>query len=100
MPRRAEMTMRTNTDTPTRSGPRPQTGPAIPHQQLTQIAPALLQEELWRRMTGLEGVRTGRSGVSLPDTRALHLDHGLAAGPREAFMVGTEFAHIHSRGDG
>jgi hypothetical protein len=60
----------------------------------------LLQEELWRRMTSLDGVRTGRSGVSLPDTRALHLDGKLANGPREAFMVGTEFAHLHGAGDG
>jgi hypothetical protein len=83
-----------------RSGPRPTTGPAIPHQQLSQTAPISLQEELWRRMSSLEGVRTGRSGVSVPASRALHLEPALARGPREAFMVGTEFAHLHGATDG
>jgi hypothetical protein len=48
---------------PERSGDHPKSGPEIPHQQLNQIAPASLQEELWHRMTGLEGVRPGRSHV-------------------------------------
>jgi hypothetical protein len=92
--------MTDETNLPARSGPRPETGPAIPHQQLSQNAPESLQEELWRRMIGLEGVRTGPSGVSLPETRALHLEGGLAVGPPEAFMVGTEFAHLHGLEDG
>jgi hypothetical protein len=87
-------------DLPERAGPRPDTGPAMPHQQLSDNPPAELQEELWRRMSSLEGVRTGPSGVSLPDTRALHLDPGLATGPPEGFMVGTEFAHLHGPDDG
>jgi hypothetical protein len=41
-----------------------------------------------------------RSGISLPQTRALHLDPRLARGPREAFMAGTEFAHLHGDGSG
>src|SRR6202022_1419463 len=85
---------------PERAGPRPDTGPAMPHQQLSQLAPPALQDDLWRRMSALEGVRTGRSGVSLPQTRALHLDPVLAEGPDEAFMVGTEFAHLHGEFDG
>lgn len=85
---------------PARSGDRPTTGPEIPHQQLDQTAPVELQQELWRRMAGLDGVRTGRSGVSLPETRALHLDPALALGPPEAFMVGDEFAHLHGASDG
>ena len=85
---------------PERSGDHPKTGPEIPHQQLSQIAPVWLQEELWHRMTGLEGVRPGRSHVSLPDTRALHLDPRLATGPGDAFFTGTEFAHLHGASDG
>jgi hypothetical protein len=85
---------------PQRSGDRPKTGPEIPHQQLSQNAPLPLQEELWRRMTSLEGVHPGRSYVSLPETRALHLDPGLAGGPRDAFFAGTEFAHLHGASDG
>lgn len=88
---------------PRRSGTRPTTGPAIPHQQLSQIAPIQLQEELWRRMVGLEHVRTGPSGISLPDTRALHLDPQVAAGPPTAYAPvpgSTEFAHLHGPADG
>jgi hypothetical protein len=59
-----------------------------------------LQEELWHRMTSLEGVQPGRSYVSLPDSRALHLDSRLATGPRDAFFAGTEFAHLHGASDG
>lgn len=87
-------------DLPERAGRRPDTGPAMPHQQLSENAPAELQEELWRRMSSLEGVRTGPSGVSLPETRALHLEPDLAAGPPDGFMVGTEFAHLHGPEDG
>lgn len=99
------MTAQTDADVvdqnlPTRSGRRPTTGPEIPHQQLDQTAPAELQEKLWHRMATLEGIRTGRSGISLPQTRALHLHPALALGPREAFMVGSEFAHLHGATDG
>jgi hypothetical protein len=85
---------------PPRAGARPVTHQAMPHQQLDQIAPADLQEELWRRMEALEGVSTGRSGVSLPESRAVHLDPELAHGQPEAFLVGTEFAHLHGASDG
>lgn len=85
---------------PTRAGEPPRTGPEIPHEQLDQTAPVELQQELWRRMSALEGVRTGRSGVSVPQTRALHLDPALALGPPEAFLVGEEFAHLHGPADG
>ncbi|SEH00010.1 phospholipase/carboxylesterase [Nonomuraea solani] len=84
-----------------RPGDRPATSPEIPHQQLDQIAPVELQEELWRRMAGLDHVRTGASVVSLPETRALHLDPGHAFGPDSAFVRdSTEFAHLHGARDG
>jgi Family of unknown function (DUF5519) len=85
---------------PARSGPRPRTNPTTPHIQLDEHAPAHLTDELWQRMTRLPGVTTGRSGISAPSSRALHLDPKLAHGPREAFMVGTEFAHLHRDGSG
>ncbi|MEV4066487.1 luciferase family protein [Nonomuraea dietziae] len=81
-----------------RRGSRPATRPATPHQQLDQTAPVPLQEELWLRMAGLPGVRTGRSGISLPDTRALHLPE--ASGPANAYLIGAEFAHLHGARDG
>ncbi|MEV8021355.1 luciferase family protein [Streptomyces sp. NPDC086554] len=83
-----------------RSGPKPRTGPAIPHQQLSQIAPAELQEQLWSRMLTLAGATAGRSNISFPETRALHLAPEAAAGPAEAFLIGTEFAHLHGVEDG
>ncbi|MEU4394727.1 phospholipase [Kribbella sp. NPDC023855] len=83
-----------------RSGPPPRTGPAIPHQQLDQISPVELQEELWSRMTTLAGTTTGPSGISFPDTRALHLRQDLARPSSEAFLIGTEFAHLHGPADG
>jgi len=93
--------MSTTVDRYRRPGPRPVARPVTPHQQLTQIAPATLQEELWRRMACLRHVRTGPSTISLPDTRALHLDPEVAAGPAAAFAPGsTEFAHLHGAGDG
>src|SRR3981081_769124 len=94
------MTDETVTDLPPRSGNRPTTALAMPHQQLDQTPPIALQEELWRRMTGLKGVRPGRRGVSLPESRALHLDPQVAHGASDAFLVGTEFAHLHGAQDG
>lgn len=87
-------------DLPRRSGDRPRTREHNPHQQLSQIAPPELQERLWSRMTTLDGVLLGRSGVSLPDTRALHLRPTIAQGPGGAYLAGTEFAHLHGQGDG
>lgn len=92
--------MTTTTELPARSGERPQARPATPHQQLSQNAPPELQEVLWQRMTTLEHVSAGPSGISLPDTRALHLDAPAADGPDEAFLVGHEFAHLHGAADG
>lgn len=51
-------------------------------------------------MLALPGVTPGRSGVSVPQTRALHLDPTFALGPRTAFMAGYEFAHLHGASDG
>ncbi|MEV0467266.1 luciferase family protein [Nocardia tengchongensis] len=87
-------------DLPRRGGERPRTRPHNPHQQLSDIAPPDLQEALWARMITLPGTQVGRSRVSLPDTRALYLLPELAHGPEHAFVAGTEFAHLHGRGDG
>jgi len=85
---------------PERAGPRPEViGPA-PHAQRSQNAPAALQQELLRRARELPGVREADSGVSVPGARAFVLDEATALGPREAFMVGREFAHLHPPEDG
>jgi hypothetical protein len=72
----------------------------MPHQQLDQIAPPELQQELFERCRSLAGVVVGRSHVSVPGARALHLEPELAGGVPEAFMRGTEFAHLHPAYDG
>lgn len=92
--------MTITTELPARQGPAPRTGPAIPHQQLSQTAPVELQERLWQRMLTLDGVTAGPSGISFPETRALHLDADRATGPGAAYLIGTEFAHLHGPADG
>jgi hypothetical protein len=92
--------MTTPSTMPQREGPSPEViGPA-PHSQRSQNAPAALQEELVRRAGKLPGVREADSGVSVPGARAFVFDEASARGPREAFQVGHEFAHIHPSEDG
>ncbi|CAL9570225.1 hypothetical protein SUDANB58_04821 [Streptomyces sp. enrichment culture] len=91
--------MATNMVLPRRSGGRPETGRTV-HAQLSQTGPMELHQELWHRMAKLDGVAVGRSHVSLPRSRALHLEPALAEGPDAAFLAGTEFAHLHSVDDG
>jgi phospholipase/carboxylesterase len=83
-----------------RPGARPATSAEIPHEQLDQTPSLTIQAELWRRMIALPGITVGPSKKSVPQTRALHLDPALARGPREAFIDGTEFAHLHGNHDG
>jgi len=90
---------------PEREGEGPETSDApentrIAHQQLSQQAPEALQDKLFEKASALEGVRTGRSLVSVPGARAFFLDPDRAEGPREAFIVRTEFAHLHPYDDG
>ena len=90
---------------PLRPGPRPRTtAPTrtrpFPHQQLDQLAPEPLQEALFQRAVRLPHVWVGRSLVSLPESRAFHLDVEAAKGPAAAFQRKTEFAHIHTDNDG
>jgi hypothetical protein len=83
-----------------RSGQPPDTHTSMPHQQLSQNAPAEMQEAMFRRGAGLPGVTIGPSRVSVPGARAFLLDAASAQGPPEAFMIGTEFAHLHPAYDG
>jgi hypothetical protein len=87
-------------DLPARQGERPRTNPNMPHTQISQQAPAEFQEALFQRIANLPGVIVGRSHVSVPGARAFHLSPESAAGPPEAFMIGTEFAHLHPAHDG
>ncbi len=85
---------------PERDGPRPRTIPTNPHTQLEQNPDNSILEELARRVFALPGVEERTSAISVPGARALWLREEIPAGPREAFMIGREFAHIHPLPDG
>lgn len=82
---------------PVRPGPKPSTTPRTPHRQLDQISPPTLQAALWQRMASLADVSVRPSGISVPGSRALWLEH---PGNARGFMVGREFAHLHPSDDG
>lgn len=83
-----------------RPGPRPRTTPTNPHTQLDQQPddPAV-RERLLAELRPLPDVVWRPSGISVPGARALWLADGLGEGPREAFMIGREFAHLHPAPD-
>jgi len=85
---------------PPRAGDRPRTTPTNPHTQLDQQpSDRSLVDELARRVFALPGVVEQPSGISVPGARALTLGAGEPVGPREAFMIGREFAHLHPAPD-
>lgn len=85
---------------PRRRGNPPATTQTNPHMQLDQqpdtdqprtlleLALADLPEVTWRE-----------SQISVPGARALTLSRDRAGGPADAFMVATEFAHLHPAPD-
>lgn len=85
---------------PPREGVRPLTTNGPPHQQLDQQpVDDRIRETLAAHAFGLPGVSEGPTRISVPGARALILTGATAAGPKEAFFVGGEFAHIHPGGD-
>lgn len=83
-----------------RRGVRPSTTNGPPHQQLDQQPlDDSVRQALAARVFALPGVSEGPSRISVPGARALILDRAIAAGPKEAFFVDGEFAHIHPGGD-
>jgi hypothetical protein len=85
---------------PDRRGPRPQTTPTNPHMQLDQLPPPRVLAGLTELLFKLPGVLEQPSAISVPGARALWLDLNDARGPREAFLVGREFAHVHPPPEG
>ena len=61
---------------PVRSGPAPEVSWEIPQQQLSQNAPAEVQEALFERVGALPGVDGGPSLISVPGARAFRLPGG------------------------
>jgi Family of unknown function (DUF5519) len=85
---------------PKRSGSRPRTTHTNPHTQLEQNPEREVVEELAMRVFALPDAEERPSAISVPGARALWLREDVHAGPREAFMIGREFAHIHPMPDG
>lgn len=87
-------------DLPERAGEFPRTSTNTPQEQLSQQAPADLQEELFARLANLDGVGTRDSAISVPGARAFVVRK--PGGPEEAFLVPQvgEFAHLHPSYDG
>lgn len=85
---------------PFRTGPRPQTTGCAPHEQISQNAPAEVHALFKRRAFELPFVERRASGISVPGAEALVISHVHACGPREAFLIGREFAHVHPAYDG
>jgi Luciferase len=85
---------------PPRFGPRPHTRAALPHLQLDQWPPADIAAELVHRALALPYVRPTQSRMASPESPALSLPDEVAAGPREAFIDGHEFCHLHPLPEG
>lgn len=87
---------------PERRGLAPATGSTLPHQQLTDLAPADLRVQMRTWMdSAFAHVRTGRSLVSDHVTWAMHLD-GVPIAPTARPLAPipgyAEFAHMHVDG--
>jgi hypothetical protein len=83
-----------------RTGPRPETGPSIPHTQLTQLSPDPIREQLkdWMR-EHLDRAVIRPSEISEPGSLAFFLDQ--PAGPGALLLpprLNAEFAHVHTDG--
>jgi Family of unknown function (DUF5519) len=88
---------------PPRAGPKPRTTATNPHTQLDQQPAAADAERLRAALASLvfalPDVEERPSAISVPGARALWLADAAARGPREAFLIGTEFAHLHPAPD-
>lgn len=85
---------------PERSGAKPRTTAAAPHQQLDQTPPSAVYEALKSRAFDFAGVERRPSAISVPGAEALWLTLEPEHRCEEAFMIGNEFAHVHPPLDG
>lgn len=85
---------------PRRCGPRPTTTPINPQMQLDQQPASLLNGRLLRVFSDMLGVHLDASNRAPEGTIGLFLSAEDANGPPEAFLLGSEFAHLHPAPDG
>jgi hypothetical protein len=87
-------------DLPSRAGPAPQTTRHNPQQQTDQISDRAAYETFRDVITNWPGVIKAPSLRAPPGTIGLFLAPEDAKGPDEAFLLSTEFAHLHPLPDG
>lgn len=80
---------------PQRAGPRPSTTPTNPHMQLDQQPSDAAPRRRLRELLAELPVIWQESTISVPGAEALVLPADGARGPARAFMIDTEFAHLH-----
>lgn len=84
----------------TRPGPRPEATPHTPHKQLDQQpADARFCDTIIDAGLTWSHVEQGTSGISVEGARALMLNANGPFGPEESYLIGREFAHVHTGGD-
>lgn len=84
---------------PRRPGDRPATTPTNPHRQLDQQPADTRQRDLLAtQLFALPGIEERESIISVPGARALWLTDAGSA-PVDAFLAGSELAHLHAGDD-
>ncbi len=87
-------------DLPIRSGPAPRVTRTNPQAQLDQFPDSATHAETLRMIVAWPAV-VHRHSLRAPEgTLGLFLDARDANGPDDAFLLGTEFAHLHPLPDG
>jgi hypothetical protein len=84
---------------PERPGPEPTITEVEPQEQLDQLGPEEVWDELVRRAGALPGVEERESAISVKGARAFWIDQDKIKGPEDALIIEREFAHIHPRPD-
>lgn len=84
---------------PARPGPTPTITDHEPQEQLDQLGPDDVWDEMVARATQLPGVTERDSAISVKGARAFWLDESLVKGPDDSMIIEREFAHIHPRPD-
>jgi len=84
---------------PERPGPEPVITTEEPQEQLDQLGPEDVWDELLRRANELPGVSEHDSVISVKGARAFWLPEELIKGPKDSLIMEREFAHIHPRPD-
>jgi hypothetical protein len=74
---------------------RPTVRHELPHSQLDQQPSAGVRAQLERRLRSISGIERQPSDISVQGAEALCVPDNDAKGPRAAYIVGREFAHLH-----